>query len=263
MNDFTPELRTALEAVERAEQVPLKYFGHNPRVQIKADMSPVTQADIEAEGVIVETIRAHFPTHSILGEESGITQHDSDFMWIIDPIDGTKNYMRGIPLFGIEVALCHKGEPIVGVSSVPALGERLFAEKGHGAFLNSPERQVHVNDVALLQDAYVNFGGLNGFTRDNEEGNMLRIVRASGRVRATGDAYAYHLLATGRCDAVIEARISFWDIAALSVIVHEAGGSCTDLKGNALTVDTKSALFTNGRIHDALLDLYWNSEVPS
>lgn len=258
--ELTPELTVALEAVAKAEQIAMRYFGHNPTVRIKPDSSPVTRADIEAEAAIVQTIRAHFPDHAILGEESGMSRADSDFMWIIDPIDGTKNFMRGIPLFGIEIALTHKGAPIVGVSSVPALGERLFAQKGYGAFLNTPDQPVHVSAVDRVKDAYINFGGLNRFIHRGEGQHLLRTIAAAGRVRSTGDAYAFHLLATGRCDAVIEPSISFWDIAALAAIVTAAGGECTDLQGHLPGMDIKSAVFSNGLLHQPLMDLYWGKD---
>lgn len=258
MPELSMEMKVALDAVQKAEAVVMKYFGRNPTVRIKPDHSPVSQADIESEAVIIQTIQASFPDHLVLGEESGMSAGASEFMWVIDPVDGTKNYIRGIPLFGIEVALTRNGVPIVGVSSVPALGERLFAEKGKGAFCNSLSQPIRTSDVEQIEKAHVNFGGLNYFLSRQEDQNLLRIVRAAGRLRATGDAYAFHLLATGRCEAVLDATLNFWDIAALSVIVSEAGGKCTDLNGESINVNTKSAFFSNGAIHDQLLALYWD-----
>jgi len=257
MSEMSVELSVALEAVIKAERVAMKYFGRNPSVRIKPDASPVSQADLESEAVIVETIHSYFPDHLILGEESGMSAGAGEFMWVIDPIDGTKNFIRGIPLFGIELALAHNGLPVIGVSSVPALGERLFAEIGKGAFRNSEDQPIHVSEVDRMEEAHINFGGLNHFTRRGEEAHLLRLVTQAGRLRATGDAYAYHLLATGRCEAVIDASLSFWDIAALSVIVTEAGGRCTDLEGESVNVNTKSAFFSNGTLHQQIFSVYW------
>lgn len=255
MNEVTPELAAALEAVRRAEQVVMSHYGRSLEVMRKADESPVTVADREAEAIIIQTIRSHFPDHSILGEESGLSQGDGDFVWVIDPIDGTKNFIRNIPLFGIELALIHNNEPVLGVSSIPPLRECLYAHRGGGAFLESSQQRLSVTNVARIRDAYINIGGLNHFVTQGKGQNLLRLLGAAGRVRSTGDAYAFHLLATGRCDAVIEASVNIWDIAALSVIVTEAGGRCTDLSGQPVTRAIKSALFSNGTLHQDLLDL--------
>jgi histidinol-phosphatase len=256
MQDKSPELSVALDAVRHAEAIVMAYFDKTIEVKDKADASPVTQADVEAERAIANTIRARFPNHRIVGEELGDTRSASEFAWIIDPIDGTKNFIRGIPFFGIEIALTRHGEAIIGVSSLPALGERLYAERGRGAFLDGREEELRVSSVSHLRDAHVSLGGLNHFQQVGQAANVLRITSAVARVRAFGDAYAYHLLATGKCEAVLEMNIKLWDVAALSVIVREAGGSCTELSGSPLNENTRSVLFSNGLVHEELLALY-------
>ncbi len=256
MRNMSPELSVALEATRAAETIVMQYYRSAAKVRIKQDASPVTQADIEAEAVIANIIRARFPDHHILGEESGDLGCQSDYVWIIDPIDGTKNFIRGIPLFGIEVALTRFGETIVGVSSVPALGERLYAESGCGAFLDGEHDLVRVSDIERVADAHISLGGLNHFLAEGETENVLRVASSAARLRAFGDAYAYHLVASGRCEAVLERRVRFWDIAALSLIIREAGGKCTDLQGSTIGEKTNSVVCSNGRVHAELLALY-------
>jgi histidinol-phosphatase len=256
MHDMSPELSIALDATRAAEAVVMRYYGFATPVRIKPDASPITQADIEAETVIADTILARFPDHRILTEERGDSGVRSDYAWIVDPIDGTKNFIRGIPFFGIQVALTRLGKPVVGVSSVPLLGERLYAETGCGAFLDGRHGPVRVSDVERVADAHISLGGLNHFLADAEAENVLRVAGSAGRVRGFGDAYAYHLVATGRCEAVLERRIRFWDIAALSLIVREAGGTCTDLQGGPVGEKTISVMCSNGRVHAELLALY-------
>jgi len=247
------ELQTALRASQKAEEIVLRYFGPEVASTLKPDQTPVTAADLEAEQAIIATLRERFPDYGFIAEESGRSPNSSEMAWIIDPIDGTKNFARGIPLFGTQIALARRGTPILGVSRLPAMQETLCAELGGGAQLNG--RRVQVSTVAKLSQAHVSFGGLNHFCAAGLEQGLLDIVRTAARVRAFGDAYAYHLVASGRCEAVIEAKIAFWDVAALSAIVQEAGGVCSDFSGHPIGVDTTNIVCANGAaIHAELLD---------
>lgn len=244
-------MQVALDAARVAERVVMESYGPGVEAHLKPDQTPVTQADRDAEAVIVETISRRFPAHGFLGEEYGRRNSDAEHVWIIDPIDGTKNYVRGIPFFATQIALMRAGELVLGVSNMPVMDELLYAEKGRGAVLNGAT--VRVSEVDSVADAQVSFGGLDYFLHAGRFNAVRNLVGRAGRIRAFGDAYAYHLLATGRCEAVLEAHIGIWDIAALAVIVQEAGGRCTDLTGQPVGVGTTSMLATNGRVHSEIL----------
>jgi histidinol-phosphatase len=254
METYSLELVTALRAAKKASELVMKHFGGVIEAKLKADASPVTEVDVATEHAIVETLRERFPHHRFVGEETGDSGDRDADTWVIDPIDGTKNFMRGIPLFGIQIALVRDRVPVVGVSAMPAMGELLYAERGKGAYLNG--KPVRVNNVDRVAEAHVTFGGLTHFVAAGHADRMVRVAGAAARVRGFGDAYAYHLLATGRCDAVLEAKIRFWDVAALSVAVEAAGGKCTDLFGQPIGFDMDSVLFTNGKLHAELMEIY-------
>lgn len=254
MGTISPEHAAALEASKKAETVIMRYFGRDVQMRQKSDLTPVTQADIEAEQVIIASIRRHFPKHGFLGEETGESHINSEFVWVIDPIDGTKNFIRGIPLFSTQIALLKDGIPVLGVSRLPAMQELIHGEVGYGSYMNG--RRIQVSSVDDVSSAFISLGGLNHFIATGQIKNILKVAQSAGRVRSLGDAYAYHLLATGRCEAVMEARIRIWDVAALSVIVAEAGGVCTDLQGRKIGLDTTSVICSNGKLHSQLLDLF-------
>lgn len=248
-------LKVAIEAVKRAEEVILAHFKPNIEVSLKDDKTPVTIADTEAEKIIISTIRQAFPTHDFLGEESGIRVPKSDYLWIIDPIDGTKNYIRGIPLFTTEIALMEKGKLVLGVSNAPALKDLMYAQKGQGAYSN--DKPVHVSSRDL-KDSYMSFGDLTKFQQNNELEALLRIDQEIQGSRGFGDCWSYHLLAQGKIDIMIE-HPKIWDIAAVSVIVEEAGGKVTDFKGQPVNLNITSSLATNGKLHEAIL-AYLNNQ---
>ena len=244
-------LTVALEAASKAETVIMDYYSGRIASELKADGTPVTVADTEAERIIIETITNEFPDHGFLGEESGDTHSASPYVWIIDPIDGTKNYIRHIPLFATQIALMRENELILGVSNAPAMTELLHAEKDCGAFLNN--QRVNVTDVSRFDEAMICHGGLKYFNEKGILANLFTLADDAHRTRGFGDCYMYHLLASGRADAVIEAAISIWDIAALTVIVEEAGGRVTDLRGEPIDRNTDSILATNGFVHQQIL----------
>ncbi len=252
--DRSPFLSVALEAASKAETVIMDYYSGRIASELKADGTPVTAADTEAERIIIETITNEFPDHGFLGEESGDTHSTSPYVWIIDPIDGTKNYIRHIPLFGTQIALMKVDELILGVSNIPAMNELLYAEKGCGVFLNG--EQTNVTAVNHISEAMISHGGMDAFGDRGVLENLCNLAMDAARIRSFGDCYMYHLLASGRVDAVIEAAISIWDIAALTVIVEEAGGKVTNLRGAPIDKNTDSILATNGLLHQQILTTF-------
>ncbi len=246
-------LEVAIKAAKRAEEVILKYYDKNIEVGFKGDSSPVTRADIESEKEIIATIKKEFPSHGFLGEES-MKDTKKDYLWIIDPIDGTKNYLRKIPLFATQIALMKRGELIVGVSNAPVLKELMYAEKGSGAYLN--DALIEVSTVKNLDKSYILFGGIEYFEQANILNNLLSLVNNTQGHRGIGEFWAYHLLAQGKVDAMIEADTKLWDIAALKVIIEEAGGKVTDIHGSKVGIKTNSLLATNGRLHQTILNYF-------
>ena len=247
-------LKVALEAAKNAEEIITAYYTDDMKVEMKADETPVTLADRGAEKVIRETIKQVFPGHGFLGEEYGIEEGESPYVWIIDPIDATKNYIRKIPIFGTQIALMKGDDLILGVSNAPLLNELLYAEAGGGAFLNG--KPITVSDVSDPADAMICHGGLRWFTEKSTFPGVYNLINDAARSRGFGDFYMYHLVASARADVVVEAAISIWDIAAATVIVREAGGQVTDIQGQPITKDTASLVATNGVLHDKVLDYF-------
>ncbi len=244
----------ALEAVQEAGQIIMHYYADEVRATLKPDLSPVTVADTEAEQAIIKTIEKYFPDHGFIGEESGEKREDAEYRWVIDPIDGTKNFLKKIPLLGTLLALMKGEQLILGVSHVPALNEILHAERGQGAFLN--QQPVKCSQVANLKDSSISFGGLNYFDKMGKLDQLNTIIKSTGHQRAFGDLWQYHLLAQGKIDVVVEAQVKFWDIAAPSVIVEEAGGKVTDISGNPITPKTTTIIATNGKLHDSVVEIF-------
>ena len=248
-------LNVALEAAKNAEEIITAYYtGDTMKVEMKADETPVTLADRGAEKIIRETIKQAFPDHGFLGEEYGIEEGDSPYVWIIDPIDATKNYIRKIPIFGTQIALMEGEDLILGVSNAPLLNEILYAEVGNGAFLN--DEPISVSNVTHPEEAMVCHGGLKWFVEKGTFPGIYDFINDAARTRGFGDFYMYHLVASARADAVVEAAISIWDIAAITVIVREAGGKVTDIRGQAITKETDSLVATNGVLHNTVLDYF-------
>lgn len=248
---MTKYLKIAKEAAEVAANIAMRYFGKNPKVELKADRSPVTIADKKAEQAIIETISAKFPDHAFLGEETGRSESHSDYLWIIDPIDGTKNFIDGIPLWGNLIALMHKGEVVVGVSNMPAVGEMLWAAKGKGAYLNG--KRVRVSSRHSLNDCRISYGSLYAFKKAGKYRRVLSLIDACKRQRCFGDCWPFHLLACGKLDLVVECGINVYDVAPFDIIIREAGGEVSDIEGRRLNLKTSSIVATNGRLHSVSL----------
>jgi histidinol-phosphatase len=247
----SPQLATALEAARAAAEVVRRYYQSNLAVTIKADKTPVTEADIETEKVVRRIIEARFPDHGFYGEETGSRALDAEYLWLVDPIDGTKSFVREYPMFSTQIALMHRGRRLVGVSSAPAYGELAYAEAGAGAWLG--DDAIRVSAVDSIEAATLSTGNLKTLATGPHWPAFGRLVGRLNRIRGYGDFLHYHLLASGKIDAVVESDVNILDIAACAVIVEAAGGRVTDLEGGPLTLASTSVLATNGRLHDAVL----------
>ena len=251
INNVSPELKTAINAARAAAEISRDYYHGNFTVTTKADMTPVTQADVECEQAIREVILGAFPEHGFFGEETGKTQADADNLWLVDPIDGTKAFVRQYPFFSTQIALLHHGEIVLGVSCGTMFDELAYAERGSGAWLNG--KRLAISDIDDPGRAAFSTGNLKSLANSSGWARLAEFIGVSDRIRGYGDFYQYHLLAAGKIEAVIESDVNILDIAALSVIVAEAGGVFTDLNGHELTLDTKSVLAANPGLHATLL----------
>jgi histidinol-phosphatase len=245
------ELTTALRAAEAAAEVIRSLYQRNLAVQTKADKSPVTEADVRAEEVIGEILRTAFPDYGFYGEETGAHQMQAASIWLVDPIDGTKSFVRECPFFSTQIALMREGKIVLGVSSAPAYHELLWAERGVGAFQG--DRRLKVSHVDALERSILSSGNLKSLARSPQWQAYGELVAGVDRIRGYGDFLHYHLLAQGALDLVIESDVNILDIAALSVIVEEAGGRVTDLEGRPISLDTRSVLASNSHLHDQVL----------
>lgn len=246
------ELQAALEAARAADEVVRAYYRNSPNVRIKSDASPVTEADERCEEVIRDTLSRHFPGYGFYGEESGRHTMEAESIWLVDPIDGTKSFVREAPFFSTQIALMRAGRLVLGVSSALAYGELAWAEEGSGAHLN--ERPVRVSAVSRLADAALSTGNLRSLTRPPHWQRLGDLIAQVYYSRGYGDFVHYHLLARGALEIVIESDVSILDIAALAVIVREAGGTFTDLEGREPGLTTRSVLATNGALHTPVLE---------
>jgi len=255
-----PHLEVAITAAREAGKIALGHFRTGLAVETKLDRSPVTEADRACERKIVEVLRERFPDYGYCGEELGEEAGRDSRRWIIDPIDGTKSFVRGIPFFATLIGLEEDGEVIAGVVHAPATGELLYAAKGEGAFDERGQR-LHVSAVDSLREAMVSFGGLKIFRRLGYWAAFERIVDGTARQRGYGDYLGSASVIRGWSEAMLELDVKPWDLAPLKILVEEAGGRLTDFSGRA-TIYGGSAVVTNGRIHDALLEILRASAQP-
>ena len=247
----SPELRAALDAAERAAQIARALYQHNIDVRIKADKSPVTEADVRCENAIRQILEARFPSYGFFGEETVSRGLDAENLWLVDPIDGTKAFVREYPMFSTQIALMRRGEIVLGVSSAPVYGELAYAERGCGAYLNGAP--ISVSQVSQLEAAAVSAGNLKTLATGVNWNRYGALVAQVDRIRGYGDFLHYHLLAAGKIDAVVESDVNILDIAACVAIVSEAGGHFTELGGAPITMQSRSVLATNGYLHAPIL----------
>jgi histidinol-phosphatase len=248
-------VEVAIAAAQAAGEIALRYFRTRLAVDYKSDRSPVTQADRECEQRIVEVLRRSFPDYGVIGEEfgeRGAAAEPTRPRWIIDPIDGTKNFIRGIPYFATLIGLEEDGEVTTGVIYAPAVDDLLYAQKGGGAF--DRNGRLHVSSVGSLNAGTVVFGGLDIFRKAGRWHSFERLVRASGRQRGFGDYFGHTFIARGQAEAMVELDVKPWDLAAIKIIIEEAGGRCTDFTG-AATIYGGDAVASNGLVHDEILEL--------
>ena len=245
------ELQAALDAAAQAASIARSLYRHNIEVRIKADKTPVTEADVRCETAIREIIEARFPAHGFYGEETGSHGMDAESLWLVDPIDGTKAFVREYPMFSTQIALMRNGELVLGVSSAPVFGEVSFAERGRGAYLNG--KPIGVSRVSTIEAAALSSGNLKSLATGASWARYGALIARLGRIRGYGDFLHYHLLAAGKIDAVIETDVNILDIAACAAIVNEAGGRFTELDGAPITLDSTSVLASNGHLHAPLL----------
>jgi histidinol phosphatase-like enzyme (inositol monophosphatase family) len=248
----------AVDAAWQAGQLTLAHFQTGVAVEQKADASPVTVADRGAEQLLRRLIEGRFPGHAIVGEEFGETNRDSTHRWIIDPIDGTQSFIRGVPLYGVLIGLEIVGEVVVGVAYLPGLGEMVAAARGEGCRWNG--RPAHVSDVTRLDQALVTYTDYANFARYGRADAWARLQAATHTQRGWSDCYGHCLVATGRADVMIEPIMNPWDCAALLPILQEAGGTFTDWDGKA-TIYGSNAISTNGALFEQVMEIVqsgWN-----
>jgi histidinol-phosphatase len=245
------ELQAALEAAKAASEVIRTYYGRSPTVRTKADLTPVTEADVEAEKAIRAVLERAFPSYGFYGEETGQRALDAPNLWLVDPLDGTKSFVRETPFFSTQIALMREGALVLGVSCAPLYRELAWAEKGGGAFLN--DRATRVSSIAHLDQAFISTGNLKGLSGTSRWERLGALIGRVARLRGYGDFLHYHLLARGALEVVIESDVCILDIAALTVLVREAGGVFTDLEGQPVGLETRSVLAGNRELHAAVL----------
>jgi histidinol-phosphatase len=252
-------LAFAIDVAAEADAIALRGFRGGLATEAKADGSFVTEADRAIERLIRERIADRYPDHGIVGEEEEAFQADASVRWYVDPIDGTHNFMRGVPLFGTLLACERDGELQAGVLSAPALGERWFARRGGGAWSagtgpadgGSP-RRIRVSSIADVGSSQILFSSLPDLERTGLAPGIMPLLRAAWRSRGFGDFWGYALVADGSAEAMVETDVKEWDLAAPVILVEEAGGRFTDLSGER-RFDTRTMLVSNGVLHDEVL----------
>ena len=247
---MSPFLSSALEAAHAASEITTRLYRQQVPVSYKMDHSPVTRADVESERAIRAILAARFPDHGFYGEETGSDRSNAEYLWLVDPIDGTKAFVRRYPMFSTQIALMHRSELIVGVSSAPLYGELAYAERGAGAWLNG--EPARVSTIENVEDCALSSGNLRTLASGPRWSAYGELVSRVNRIRGYGDFLHYHLLASGRIDAVLESDVNILDIAALVVIVREAGGVFTDLDNRPVNIETTTVLAANSVLHGRL-----------
>lgn len=252
--NYDPEhaLAAAREAAAAAAEILRHYWQRGVAVEWKADATPVTAADREAEQAIRAVLSRALPQAAIFGEEYGLEGARDGLLWLVDPLDGTKSFVRRTPFFSTQIALMERGELVLGVSCAPVYGETMWARSGGGAWLDGERVQVAATDS--MAQASLSIGNVRTLTADARWDALGALIRDSSRIRGYGDFCHYHLLASGGLDLVIESDVNILDIAALAVIVHEAGGVFTDLTGKTPTLETTSVLAGTPAIHAQALE---------
>jgi histidinol-phosphatase len=255
--DLSDDLALAHDLADAADAVTTaRFLAGDLAVEAKPDLTPVTDADRAAEAVIRARLEHDRPADAVVGEEYGETG-DAPRRWVLDPIDGTKNFVRGVPVWATLIGLQQDGQTVVGVVSAPSLGRRWWAGRGLGAWTGSSRRDARgcrVSGVGALGDAFASYASVEGWQAAGRLDGFLEVLRRVWRTRAYGDFWSHMLVAEGAVDLAFEPEVSLWDLAALQVVVTEAGGRFSDLSG-VDHADGGSVLSSNGRLHDEVLEL--------
>jgi histidinol-phosphatase len=248
--DWRNRYEVAVNAAQQAGAFALKHFDQDVAVEWKADNSPVTLADRGSEELLRKALLERFPGDGFLGEEFGATAGTSGYRWIIDPIDGTRSFVRGIPIWACMIGLEYKGELIAGVVYLPAMKQVYRALRGDGAFRD--ERRLRVSDVAAIDRAHVYYSSISWFSKAGHDRQFLELVNLTERQRGFGDFYGFMMVAQGSGEIMVEHGVHPWDLAAIVPIVEEAGGKLTAWDGK-LDIDRPDVLATNGVLHEKAL----------
>ncbi|OXM68181.1 MULTISPECIES: histidinol-phosphatase [Amycolatopsis] len=255
MASYTDDLILAEKLADAADSITTARFrARDLKVSSKPDRTPVTDADTAVEDAVREVLAAERPDDNVAGEERGGTAWASGRAWVLDPIDGTKNFLRGGPVWATLIALVEDGQPVVGVVSAPLLGRRWWAAAGDGAWMrdSAGERRISVSAVSSLSDAYLSTTDLGSWTEYHSREAYLGLVDACWETRAFGDFWQHCLVAEGAIDLAAEPIVNPWDVAPMQILLTEAGGRFSDLTG-AERFDGGSALSSNGHLHDEAL----------
>jgi histidinol phosphatase-like enzyme (inositol monophosphatase family) len=257
-SEIDPRLQLARKAAREAGEITLEYFRRDDLVvQRKGDDSPVTAADRAAEEHLRKRIARNFPDDGILGEEFPETAGTSGYRWILDPIDGTKSFIHGVPLYGTLIGVEHEGQSLVGVIHIPALDESVHAAKGRGAWYVSGSREpepARVSTRASLAESLFLTSEVRSFDEHDRRAAYDRLQAACRLTRTWGDCYGYLMVATGRADVMVDPVMSIWDAAALAPILEEAGGTFTDWQGRP-TIHSGEGIGTNGHVLAEVLSI--------
>ncbi len=253
--DLALAMDTARRAVEASTTATLAHFRRGVRVEVKPDRTPVTQADRDSEAAVLQVVRATFPDHAFLGEETGAHAGSGESRWIVDPLDGTKGFTRGRGFWGPLVALEHQGRIVAGAMALPALGETYWAARGLGAWLSAggaaPVR-LAVSGIASWQDATLSLGEPHVLMKAPMLERVGALATSCACARCYGDLAGCALVLRGQAEAWVEAGVQIWDLAPLQILVEEAGGRFTDLDGRP-THASGSCVASNGKVHDHVL----------
>jgi histidinol-phosphatase len=249
------EVRTLFEAADEwgreAGEFTLRYYGHRVQFEDKLDGTPVTVADRGAEQLLRERISARFPDHGVLGEEYGESNPGARVRWVLDPVDATRAFARGVPIFGVLIGIEVAGEPVVGLANFPALREICVAGRGLGCFWNG--ERAHVSETERVEDSLVLTTDVEHALASPQGPGYRKLQQRAQFARTWGDCYGHCLVATGRAEVMFDPIMAPWDAGPFPTILTEAGGRFTSVTG-AATIHGKSGVSTNGRLHDAVLE---------
>jgi histidinol phosphatase-like enzyme (inositol monophosphatase family) len=245
-------LDIAIKAAIAGGAVAYSYFKNIPKVTYKVDNTPVTKADIEAEKAVRSIISKKFPDHGFIGEELENTNPNSKYQWVLDPIDGTKSFVRGIKEWGTLLALLEDNKPIIGIYNSPATNELFYCQKKKGTFLNG--KRVHVSRVKNLKKSFIVYSSINHFENLGRVNNIVTLAKIAQGKRGASDCNGINMVLKGEADVNISGRGSIWDYAAPAILTEEAGGKFSDMNGD-FSLTNGVGIFTNGLIHKQVLNI--------